>query len=161
MRRILPAALATALLAGSFAGAASARLANDGAPARQLAPMVAPAALPAEDAAHPGSYGFRTSAAIARRYERPAVGAQPSGGASATVTVTATVLPVVFIIVDGSGDVTELFTNSPDRNARGVLFLIRRDSTSGPAVELDAETWAAARTALRSAGAGTGTIWSA
>lgn len=160
MRRLLPAAIVTALLAGSFAGVASARLVDDGAPAPKLAPMVAPAAMPAEDASHPRSYGFRSAVQIAGRYEQPGAAPQPTSGASATVTVTATVLPVVFIVVDGSGNVSELVTNSPDRDADGVLFLVRRDATSGEALELDADTWADARAALRSARAGTGTIWS-
>lgn len=162
MRRILPAALVSALLAGTFAGVASARLANDGAPARELAPMRAPATLPTEDAEHPGSYGFRSSAAIASRYEQPAAApAQASSGAGATVTVTATVLPVVFLVVDGSGDLVEVFTNSPDRKADDVLFLVRRDSPSGAPVTLDVDTWADARVALGAARAGTGSIWSA
>lgn len=160
MRRILPAALAIALVAGSFAGVASARLANDVEPAADRAPMMAPAKLPVEDAAHPGSYGFRSSASIASRYAQPDAAEETSGGGAATVTVTATVLPVVFIVVDDSGDVVELVTNSHDREAADVLFLPRRGSTSGPAVALDAATWADARAALGAARAGTGTIWS-
>jgi hypothetical protein len=123
--------------------------------------MIAPVALPTEDVAHPGSYGFRSSDAIAAGYDSAAPASVASSGSSASVTVTATVLPVVFIVTDDSGVVTKLITNSPDRDADGVLFLPRAGGETGDAVKLDADTWAAARTALAAAHAGTGTIWTA
>ncbi|MCW2920223.1 MAG: hypothetical protein JWL76_97 [Thermoleophilia bacterium] len=163
MRRLLPTALAVAVLVGAFSGVASARLAGDGHPAPKAAPFHAPAVVPREDADHAGTYGFRTSAAIAAKLtgaEAPAAAAATSGGASATVTITATVLPVVTIVVD-HGSVVELVTNTPERDARGVLYVVRTDTSSGPTVALDAKTWASARTALAAAHVGTGTIWSA
>jgi hypothetical protein len=166
VRRILPTALAVALFVGAFAGVASARLANDGPAAPKAAPFDAPAAVPAEDAAHPGSYGFRTSDALAAELEGRSSGATAApaaaaGGTSATVTITATVLPVVTIVVDGDGDVEELVTNTDERDARGVLYVVRRGSADGAPATLDAATWADARAALAAAHAGTGSIWSA
>ncbi len=165
MRRLLPTALAVAVLVGTFAGVASARLASDGPAAPTAAPFRAPAIAPREDAAHPLSYGFRSSDAIAAKLsgaKTPAgSAAAPAGGASATVTVTATVLPVVTIVVDDSGNVVELVVNTPERDTRGVLYVVRSGSASGPSVALDAATWADARSALADAHAGTGTIWSA
>jgi hypothetical protein len=87
--------------------------------------------------------------------------AAPASGASATVTITATVLPVVTIVVDEDGDVVELVTNTPERNARGVLYVVRTGEATGPTADLDAATWADARGALAAAHVGTGTIWSA
>lgn len=165
MRRLLPTALAVAVLVGAFSGVASARLANDGPAAPKAAPFHAPAVAPREDAEHAGSYGYRTSAAIAAKLTgaAPAAAARSSatGGSSATVTITATVLPVVTIVVDGDHDVVELVANTPERDARGVLYVVRTGSSSAPTVALDAKTWASARTALAAAHVGTGTIWSA
>lgn len=121
--------------------------------------------LPIEAAQHPGAYGFRSSAAIAASLaDAPTPADSPartSAGASASVTVTATVLPVVTIVVDSSGDVIELVTNTPERDPRGVLYLVRTGTSSGPAAVLDSATWADARAALAAAHEGTGTIWSA
>lgn len=163
MRRLLPTAIAVAVLVGTFAGVASARLADDGPAAPEAAPFRAPAVLPREDAQHPGAYGFRTSAALAATLEGDAPAAAPASatGAGATVTVTATVLPVVTIVVDSGGDVVELVTNTAERDARGVLYVVRTDSASGDSAELDAATWADARAALAAAHVGTGTIWTA
>ena len=165
MRRLLPTALAVAILVGTFAGVASARLADDGRPAPKAAPFHAPAVVPREDAEHARSYGFRSSAAIAAKLtgaKAPASSAAaPAGGASATVTITATVLPVVTIVVDDSDNVIELVTNTPERDARGVLYVVRTGASDGPNVALDATTWADARRALAAAHVGTGTIWSA
>ena len=166
MRRILLPALVIALLVGSFAGVASARFADGGrgVDAPPAAPFRAPAVLPTADAAQPDAYGFRSSTAIGAAIQRAAgAPASPSmsGGASTSVTVTAVVLPVVFIVVDAEGDVVELATNTDERDARGVLYLVREGSTSGDAADLDASTWAQARAALAEADAGTGTIWRA
>jgi hypothetical protein len=162
VRRILPTALAAAVLVAAFTGVASARLAGDADDAGPApAPFAAPATLPGEDSAHPGSYGFRTSDAIASRYDTSAPSTPAASGGSATVTVTATVLPVVFIVFDEDGTVAKLVTNSPERDARGVLYLPRAGSETGTSVELDADAWAAARAALAAAHEGTGTIWSA
>ena len=70
-------------------------------------------------------------------------------------------LPVVTIVVDSDGDVVELFTNTPERDAVGVLYVVRSDSAEGRTLALDAATWADARAALANAHVGTGTIWSA
>jgi hypothetical protein len=164
VRRLLPTALAVAILVGTFAGVASARLASDGPAAPKAAPFHAPAVAPREDAAHALSYGFRSSDAIAAAMSgaapAPRSGGSAAGGSSATVTITATVLPVVTIVVDESGNVVELVTNTPRRDARGVLYVVRTGSTSGANVALDRATWADARSALAAAHAGTGTIWS-
>ena len=77
------------------------------------------------------------------------------------MTVTATVLPVVTIVVDATGAIQEIVVNTPDRDPRGVLYVLRLDDLEGATVELDAATWAAARAALADAHAGSGTIWSA
>ncbi len=161
MRRLLSTAIAVAVLVGTFAGVASARLAHDGSAGPAAAPFRAPAVLPREDAQHPGTYGFRTSAALAAKLEGTAPAASaPSTGASAAVTVTATVLPVVTIVVDSGGDVTELVTNTSERDSRGVLYVVRTGNSNGEAATLDAATWADARAALAAAHEGTGTIWS-
>ncbi len=167
MRRLLPIALATSVFVSVGAGVASARFANDGPAAPKAAPFHAPAALPREDASQPGSFGFRTAATIAAKLEgapAPAPASAPraaTSGTSASITVTATVLPVVMIVVDETGDVIELVTNTPERNARDVLYLVRSGSASGAGAPLDAATWADARAALAAAHAGTGTIWTA
>lgn len=161
VRRILPIALGTAVLVAAFAGVASARLATDTPPGPAPAPFRAPAAQPLEDAAQPGSYGFRTSQSIASDFQSAPTEPQPaSTGTSATVTITATVLPVVTIVVDEAGEVVELFTNADSRNARNVMYLVRRGAIDGDRVVLDAATWASARAALANAHEGTGTIWS-
>lgn len=166
MRRLLLPALVLALLVGTFAGVASARFAESGSAQvdqRDAAPFRAPVALPAADAAQPGAWTFRSSDAIGRDMERAAGGAaaEPAGtaGAGATVTITAVVLPVVFIVVDESGDVTELVTNTEERDARAVVYLVRAGAPEGDSVTLDARIWAQARAALAEAGSGTGTIW--
>ncbi len=154
------------MLVAAFAGVASARLAEPARPAPDAAPFRAPAALPREDSAHPGAYGFRSSDAIGEGLEGDAAPASssapaPAGGAAATVTVTATVLPVVTIVVDEGGDVVELFTNTEERRATDVLYVVRAGSIDGEQGELDAATWADARAALADAHAGAGSIWSA
>lgn len=162
VRRLLPIALATAVLVAAFAGVASARLAGDADAGPAPAPFDAPEALPTQDATHPGSYGFRTSEQLAAPFEQAGPASSTGGtGASATVTVTAVVLPVVFIVVDEAGAVTRIVTNSDDRDARGVLYLPRIGSEDGEPVELDEATWAEARAALADAHEGTGTVWSA
>jgi hypothetical protein len=163
VRRILPTAIATALLVGAFAGVASARLSNDAPPAPERAPLVAPAAMPSASGTHPGSYAFRSPDAIGAEISGAAEprGSASSGGGSASIAVTATVLPVVIIVVDKAGDVTQLFTNTDERSARDVVYLVRRGDESGEAAALDADIWADARTAMKSAAAGTGAIWTA
>lgn len=166
MRRLLLTALAIALLVGCFAGVASARFANSGggtSPA--LAPFRAPAAPPAADRTQADSFTYTSARAIGLQIQREAAPATPaaaSGGASASVTVTAIVLPVVIIVVDPeSGDVTELVTNTPERDARNVVYLVRSGSAEGEPAELTPGTWGAARSALARAEAGSGTIWTA
>jgi hypothetical protein len=164
VRRLLPIALAAAVIVATFAGVASARLTVLEPVAAPAAPFTAPVEAPAADPAYPGSYGFSTSDELAAAItdDVPAAGTpSASGGASATVTVTATVLPVVFIVVDDDGAVTALFTNTPERDARGVLYLVREGAEDGEPRELDSSTWAQARVALAAAHEGTGTIWSA
>jgi hypothetical protein len=164
VRRILPIALAAAVIVATFAGVASARLSILEPVAATAAPFTAPVEAPAADPAFPGSYGFSTSDELAAALGSDATAAgapAASGGASATVTVTATVLPVVFIVVDEDGAVTALFTNTPERDVRGVLYLVREGAEDGEPRELDAATWARARVALAAAHEGTGTIWSA
>lgn len=146
----LPAGWSWAMLSGEAAGRK----------APEAAPMHAPAAMPRPDATHDGAYGYRPSTSIARPYEGGAdagAAAPSSGGASATVTVTAVVLPVVTIVAK-DGEVQEIWTNTDDRRPGQALFAVREE-LGGPATELDAETWAAARAALLEARAGTGRIW--
>lgn len=167
MRRLLLAALAAALLVGASVGVASARLADGSSPSAVTArdPFIVPATPPAADPTQDGAWGFRTARELAAELQPASSGsaatpsAAPAGGASATVTVTATVLPVVIIVVDRSGDVTELVTNTEDRGAGDALFIVRRGSAGGEPASLDAATWADARAALRQAAAGTGRIW--
>lgn len=166
MRRLLLAALSIALIVGASAGAASARFTTDGSRTATwaAAPFHAPATLPRPDASQPGAYVFRPAAAIAAGLQRGAGSRAPAaahaGGASATVSVTATVLPVVIIVLDDSGQVVELFTNTEQRSATGVVYLVRHAEPDGPRAALTADAWASARAALRRAAAGTGTIWS-
>jgi hypothetical protein len=163
VRRILPTAIATALLVGAFAGVASARLSTDAPAAPERSPIDAPAAMPSESDTHPGSYSYRSPDAIGAEISGAAAPNQSaaSGGGSATITVTATVLPVVIIVVDDAGEVTTLFTNTDDRSARDVVYLVRRGDESGEPTALDADIWASARAAMQSASVGTGAIWSA
>lgn len=166
MRRLLLTALAIALIVGTCAGVASARIAHDEAtPAAARAPFLeTPVAMPLEDPSQPGAWGFRDSDELAADIAAPRAATHAgasSSGAAGTVTVTATVLPVVFIVVDDSGSIVELFTNTPDRDARTVLYVVREDTISGSRRDLDASTWAGARAALAEAGPGTGSIWTA
>ncbi|MCW2956962.1 MAG: hypothetical protein JWO69_1831 [Thermoleophilia bacterium] len=161
MRRFLLATLVSALLVGCFAGVASARLSDDGGGHRVVDPYRLPAALPKADPLQAGSYGYRTSAAIAAGFSNGDASATDGGGASggASITVTATVLPVVLVVVDDEGGIESIVTNTPERDARSVLYSFRRGTASGRPTQLDATTWAATRTALRDAKAGAGTIW--
>lgn len=116
--------------------------------------------MPREDAAQPGTYGFRTSQSIAARMTAAdSTHAAPAADGGATVTVTAIVLPVVTIVAD-TGGVHEIWTNTPSRDPRGVLFAVREDIEGGETHPLDAATWAEARAALAQARAGTGKVWS-
>jgi hypothetical protein len=164
MRRLLLPALATALLVGLFAGVASARFASDGGRATPHAPFRAPALMPTADVAQPHAWSFRSSEAIGHELERqaPAAPNALAAAGSATVTVTAVVLPVVIIVLDPkTGDVDELFTNTDQRDARGVVYLVREGSEDGTIAELTPAIWAQARAGLAHADAGTGSIWSA
>jgi hypothetical protein len=72
------------------------------------------------------------------------------------------VLPVVIIVIDTkTGDVDELCTNTDQRDARGVVYLVREGSEDGTIAELTPAIWAQARAGLAHADAGTGSIWSA
>lgn len=167
MRRLLSAALVIALLVGAFVGVASARLAVDhsGSPVRRAAPMRAPVAMPRPERTQPGAYSFRSAASIVASMEGPSTGAgggerREAGAASASVTVTATVLPVVMLVVDpDTGELRELFTNTPQRRATGVLYLVREGAPDGERGAMTPALWRAARAGLADAGAGTGTIW--
>jgi hypothetical protein len=167
MRRLLLIAATIALLVGATTGVASARFASDGArPASTpaAAPFRAPLAAPRPDATQRGAYGYRAAARIGAAMQRGAAApapAAPASAAGATVTVTAVVLPVVLIVVDAhDGHVAKLITNTPERDATGVIYIVRTGSESGRAAALDGATWRAARAALAHARAGTGTVWS-
>ncbi|MCW2960870.1 MAG: hypothetical protein JWM25_654 [Thermoleophilia bacterium] len=162
MRRFLFIAVISALLVGCFAGVASARLAasDDGRPAR--APFAVPATAPSIDAAQPGAYGFQASSKIAAALQatsRQATQTATPEAAGASITITAVVLPTVTVVLDEAGVVVEIITNTPDRSATGAMYLFRRGTDTGPAVELDAATWRSARHALARTAAGTGTIY--
>jgi hypothetical protein len=163
MRRLLFLALVIALLVGSFAGVASARFADGGAGADGpvAAPFDAPAAAPRPDRSQPDSWSFRSSGAIGADLQA-APAAAATSGASATVTVTAVVLPVVFIVLDEeTGAVRELVTNTDERDATNVMYLVRVGDEGGAPGVLDPHMWAMARAAMSRAVAGTGTIWTA
>jgi hypothetical protein len=166
MRRLLLIALTIALLVGATAGVASARFANSGGGiGPKAAPFHAPAVPPAADRTQPDAFTYRSAASIGAQLQRdaaPAAGASSAGAGGATVTVTAVVLPVVIIVLDAeTGDVAELMTNTPERDARGIVYLVRTGTDAGAPAELTPATWAQARAALAHATAGTGTIWSA
>lgn len=125
--------------------------------------MVVPAAAPAADAVQDGAYGYRSSQALAAEIERAAgpvdAPAAPAGGTA--VTVSATVLPVVFISLDADDQVVKVATNTPSRDANDVLFVFLRAGDDASRLAPSAASWAAARAALAEAEAGTGTIWAA
>jgi len=163
MRRLLLTALLTALIVGVFAGVASARLVRNAPAASQPAPapFVVPSAMPTKDPVHPGAFGYRDGASIGVDIER-AAGAAPDGAsrAGSTVEVTATVLPVVLLIVDGEDQVVRVSTNTTERNGDAVLFQARSGSVDGEITPITPGMWRAARVALARAHAGDGVIWS-
>lgn len=166
MRRLLLTALAIALLVGTFAGVASARFANGtGGVSPKADPFVVPSAPPAADRTQPDAFSYRSAASIGAQIQREAARtapAQPAPAGGASVTITAVVLPVVIIVVDPeTGDVIELVTNTPERDARGVVYLVRSGSDAGTPAALTPGTWGQARSALARAEAGTGSIWTA
>lgn len=166
MRRLLLTALAIALLVGTFAGVASARFAQGSAHGSPTAaPFRAPAAMPRADRSQAGALTFRSSQSIGAKIQRdaaPAGRSAASGGASATVTVTAVVLPVVIIVLDAeTGDVAELVTNTFERDASSVVYLVRVGDPEGEAAPLTSAAWSQARAAMADAVAGTGSIWAA
>jgi len=74
------------------------------------------------------------------------------------VTITATVLPMVTIQLDRSGKLASIVSNTPERDARSVLFGAR--AADGSTRAISPALWAEVRAALAHAKAGTGTIWS-
>ncbi|MCW2972260.1 MAG: hypothetical protein JWN72_533 [Thermoleophilia bacterium] len=160
MRRILPIAALFALVFGTLAGVAWANAdtpAHDRAAA--TAPLRVPATVPVADATQPGAAGYRSSAAIAATITgaEPAASKAPAAEGGTTITVTATVLPTVSLQLDASGDLRSIVTNTPDRDARNVLFAAHRpDGSTAP---ITAELWRDARAALARARAGAGTVW--
>lgn len=162
MRRLLLIAATVAIVVAACAGVASARMDHRTAPRPVAAPFHAPAAMPRPDRAQPGAWGFRTSDALARDISgASSAPSAPAASGGASITVTATVLPVVFLVVDRAGHVRSITTNTEARDATGVLYLVRSGSTSGAARPLTPATWRSARAALAHAHAGTGTVWSA
>lgn len=161
MRHLLALAMLCALLAGSFAGVASAGLSEDDSSSGQLDPFDAPADMPSLDPSQPFGYGYRSADDIASELEASVTDATADPGAPGGVAVTATVLPVVIVAVDDDGAPLGISTNTSERDAQSVLYLFRRGSDSGEPVALDASMWDAARTALASTGAGTGSVWQA
>jgi hypothetical protein len=86
-------------------------------------------------------------------------GASGGGFASATITVTAIVLPVRTIVVGDEGHVSEVWSNTDDLNGRHSLYVVRAGSITGPTIELTTDIWADARVAMRSADEATGRIY--
>lgn len=163
MRRLLPIAALFALLVGTIAGVA---WANADAPAHDdaaaTAPLRVPVAAPVADAAQPGSAGYRSASDIAATMTTPksnrAPAATPAAAGGTTITVTALVLPTVSLQLDAAGSLTSIVSNTPDRDARNVLFAAHRpDGTTAP---ITAALWSDARAALAHARAGAGTVWS-
>lgn len=151
------------MLVAAFAGVASARLGGGSDAASPApAPMLAPRELPRPVQGQSGAFALRGLDELSAPYERSGDAAGPTASAGgATVTVSAIVLPVVFLVLDADGEVVRIATNSPDRDPAAVLFLPRLGDEAGAPVALDQRTWELARTALADARAGTGTIWSA
>lgn len=162
MRRIL---LAAFLLAAAVVATASVALA-DGEPGvardpRPHDPFHAPARMPDANEAPASTWSYVAPERLAREFEDVGPGPAPVPAGSGAVRVTAVVLRSVVIVVDpDTGRVTELLTNTPDRQVRHVVFTVRSGSESGDVVELTRDIWQDARPALAHARAGTGTIWS-
>lgn len=172
MRRLLTlATVAAALAAGSvgIAAASGSRGASGGHGSAHGAatadPVRLPHGVPSAASGQPGAYAFTPVARIAASLApaRPARASSHSAapsGASASVTVTATVLPVALVVVDRSGAVRSVTINTPDRDGRHLLFAVRRGSVDGVPVAITAATWPVVSRALRATGSGLGTVWS-
>jgi hypothetical protein len=169
MRKLLPLTVCCIALActggWSFAAlapkgearTAAARLALAG--ERGSAAVTLPAQPPRPDAVQEGAYGYQSSARIAAGMQAdaaPGSGAAATGS-SATVVVTATVLPVRTIVVE-DGRVTGVWSNTGDLRARESLYSVRDGSLDGPVTTLSPEVWAQARTLLARSNVATGRI---
>jgi len=83
-------------------------------------------------------------------------GSTPAPG---SVVVRAVVLPSVILVVDAAGRVQEVVTNDAGRDARDVVYLVRRGNASGAPVRLTRSIWSDALGALAHTRAGTGSVW--
>lgn len=164
MRRLLPFLVLVSAVSALFAGVAwsgtiaqpRAERAVDVRAGGAAAPFLLPGdTAPARDAAAGTSiHGYVTAARLGalldaeERADAPTRGAQAAG----TIVVSARVLPTVTIQLDARGDVASLVVNTPQRDARRLMFHVDGGS-------LDATTWPGVRRALAGARAGTGTVW--
>jgi hypothetical protein len=123
-----------------------------------------PAALPTSRGSD-GAYGFMSIDALARLVGG---GSTPSSGgnvansgdaSSASITVTATVLPVRTIVVSANGTLKEIWSNTNDLDGRHSLYIVRVGTSSGSTTTLDSGLWAEVRAALRSADEPTGRVY--
>lgn len=147
MKRLALITLATLVVSAGVASAAQQQGGDPAAPAAAQGPAArisVPAAPPAADPAHPGMSGYVTAARLARAMTPPASEA-PAG--SGTITVTAIVLPVRTIVVEG-GEVTSIWTNTDKLGARDTLYVFRDGARDGDVVPLTPALWAQARTAF-------------
>lgn len=155
----IAALLVIATIGGSVALAQQApvEVAEPAAPA----PISVPAQPPTEDPAREGAYGYLTGEQLARRggYEPSASAGASSAGSSATVTITAYVLPVRTIVVDRSGEVSSIVTNTTSTDAREAMYVARLGDHGGRQLPIDAELWGKVRTALAAASEGPGVIY--
>lgn len=110
-----------------------------------------PVDTPAADDQHAHTYGFRSSnkiAAALRGGERSATPADSGASAGATVTITATVLPVRTIVVR-DGRVTQVHSNTSDLEGTRSLYQVRTGSIAGESVTLTDSVWLQARQMMR------------
>lgn len=159
MKSLIPLLVCSALVAVPVGVAATGAASSVDKPERTSAPLSLPAQTPKPLGKHDG-YGYRSVDWLARSVGGGTTepGAQAkTAGASATIVVTATVLPVRTIVVRG-GSVLKITTNSPDRRAHTALYVVREGTESGPARPLTPRIWRDARTLARTARAGVGTI---
>lgn len=115
-----------------------------------------PAAQPHRARGQHGAYTYRPVAAIVRDLGGTAA---PTGtsGSGATVTITATVLPVRIIVVR-YGFVSEIWSNTPDQRPGASLWIAREGSTAGAVVPVNASIWKQARSLLARSNRATGRI---
>lgn len=141
-----------------FAGHAWAAPQQQAAPAPGAGALLVSVDPPRQDPALPGLYR-------AEHVDRDAV-TQAGAAASAAdhpragILLTGFVRPIVTIVSPEPGTVSEIVINTDERDAGSLHFAVRRSiEPDADAVDLDEDTWRAARVALAAADAGAGTVW--